>query len=164
MLQPDVFIRGVCGSVPCYSFRSMRRASLHLLQGPDQCVPAGGACFWPALRKHVKPQCRWFRLTHFIWKSSGEGEEETGNYSGGDNMGQPVKLPGLLPLCVAVPRCLPRSWPYTNTPPLLTPPSSIFGTLWADPRQLFPAAQPVVLEMSNSRSMSKKLITAVVQK
>lgn len=42
MLQPDVFIRGVCGSVPCYSFHSMRRASLHLLQGPDQCVPAGG--------------------------------------------------------------------------------------------------------------------------
>lgn len=121
------------------------------------------ASFWP-LRKHVKPQRRWFRLTHFIWKSSGEGEEETGNYSSGDNMGQHINLPGPLPSCVAVPGCLPRSWPYTNTPPLLTSPSSIFGTSWADPRQLFPAAQPMVLEMSNSWSVSEKLITVMVQK
>lgn len=103
--------------------RTYCRDQTSVYQLVASCV---GARSWPALRKHIKPQCRWFRLTHFTWKSSGEGEEETGNYSGGDNMGQPVKLPGPLPSCVAVPRCLPRSWPYTNTPPLLTPPSSIF--------------------------------------
>lgn len=63
-----------------------------------------GTYFWPALRKHIKPQCRWFRLTHFIWKSPGKEEEETDNYSGRDNMGQPVKLPGL------------RVWLYPSGP------------------------------------------------
>lgn len=53
-----------------------------------------GAFLWLALRKDFKHQCSWFRLTHFIWKSPGEGEEETGNYTDSDKMGQPAKLPG----------------------------------------------------------------------
>lgn len=67
-------------------------------------------------------------------------------------MGQPVRLPGLLSSCVAILRCLLTSQPYRNTVPLLTPLSSISGTLWSDPSQLLPAAQPTISEMFNLRS------------
>lgn len=166
MLQPGCgFIGFVCCFIRCYSLHSTKQASTHLQQGPDQRAPVGTLlhkCILAAssegtLNPVVGAQSDTFYLE--IFRGGGRGNEQLQQLG---QHGTTCQTACSSAIVCALTLGASRNHGPTQTLllcwHLLLPFQGHYG------QSLDGCSQLLVLEVSNSRSISKKLIISMVQK